>query len=290
MILSRYLKERRISHLHFHFANAALNISVIASVISKIKISVTLHGPSDFEGDDLYFLNNLKKFLAGARFISRNGINNFPEAHGFKNLVLIHCGINLEEFKFSPTIVTSKLKIVSVMRISSQKNPLMIPAVAELLIKKNIDFEWHVIGTGDLGSELSKKIEEKGLGSSVFLDGPLERSLVREKISQSNLSVLLSNQEGIPVFIMESMSLGRLVVATDVGGVGEILKNDRTGFLVSEVTPEAVANSISLAWSHILSEDDHYHSIRMEAFRSVERDFNLSVNVKKIKSWILSMG
>lgn len=59
----------------------------------------------------------------------------------------------------------------------------------------------------------------------------------------ADLFILPSNYEGLPIVILEAMSLGKPIVASDVGGISEIVRNGENGFVV-ENSPEAFRNHI----------------------------------------------
>jgi glycosyltransferase involved in cell wall biosynthesis len=85
--------------------------------------------------------------------------------------------------------------------------------------------------------------------------------------------------EGIPVTIMEAMSLSLPVVATDVGAVGEIVYAERTGLLVPPRDAEALAAAIDR-----LNEDERFASeLASAARKTVESEFDLVASVTALQ-------
>ena len=67
---------------------------------------------------------------------------------------------------------------------------------------------------------------------------------VRPYVEQANVVVLPSWREGLPCSLMEAMSMGRAIVATDVPGCRDVVSEGRNGFLVPVRTPEALAKAL----------------------------------------------
>lgn len=98
----------------------------------------------------------------------------------------------------------------------------------------NYQIEWIHIGSGPLISDLEEKVERnKRSNLKIELKGLLNNKEILDYYKQTYITsfLLLSTTEGIPVSIMEAISSGIPVIATDVGGVSEIV-NERTGKLL----------------------------------------------------------
>jgi glycosyltransferase involved in cell wall biosynthesis len=73
-----------------------------------------------------------------------------------------------------------------------------------------------------------------------------------ELLSWADVTVLLSDYEGVPLSILEAQRLGVVVIATDVGAVSEIIESGRNGILVD---PKQAVDE-TLRWLKVLAEDD----------------------------------
>jgi glycosyltransferase involved in cell wall biosynthesis len=71
-----------------------------------------------------------------------------------------------------------------------------------------------------------------------------ERRDVPDLIDAANVACLSSNAEGVPMFLLEAMALGKPVVATNVGGVAEAVEHEGTGLLVAVGDEESFANAL----------------------------------------------
>ena len=98
------------------------------------------------------------------------------------------------------------------------------------------------VGQGPRSSEIADLHRALGLGSRFRLLG--FRTDVPDLLAASDLMVMSSLTEGLPVSIMEAMSQGLPIVATAVGGVPEAVTDGRNGLLVPSGSPEALAEAI----------------------------------------------
>ncbi|NLI56859.1 glycosyltransferase family 4 protein, partial [bacterium] len=74
--------------------------------------------------------------------------------------------------------------------------------------------------------------------------GEINNSLVPEYLIESDIFVLPSLSEGFPVVVLEAMASGLPVVATNVGGLPEIIQENKNGFLVEPQNPRDLAKKI----------------------------------------------
>lgn len=131
-----------------------------------------------------------------------------------------------------------RIKILFVGRLVPQKRPeLFIETAARLsqrLVDKNLEFT--IVGDGPLRRELEVMARERGLESDrlKFIG---ETSETFRFYESSDILVLTSGHEGTPNVILEAMEFGLPVVATNVGGVPEVV-NDRCGILVDPTDTE----------------------------------------------------
>ncbi len=99
-----------------------------------------------------------------------------------------------------------------------------------------------VVGDGELRPRAERFVREHRLETRVRFIG--QRSDVPQILAASDVFVLSSRWEGLPYTIIEAMMAGLPVVATNVGGVSELVKDGVTGFLVPRRDPKALAEAL----------------------------------------------
>ena len=110
------------------------------------------------------------------------------------------------------------------------------------ILKAHPDTTLLVIGDGPLKQELEGQARELGISEAIRFLG--ERNDVADLLVVMDMFVLPSVSEGMPITILEAMSTALPVVATNVGGIPELVVDGQTGFLVSREQPNALAQAV----------------------------------------------
>jgi glycosyltransferase involved in cell wall biosynthesis len=154
--------------------------------------------------------------------------------------------------------------IVSVGNLIAIKgHQYLIEAMAELVMHQN-DLRCYIIGSGGLRTQLEKQIAKSGLGKNVFLVGSLEHYQIAPWISAADLFVLPSLNEGNPTVLFESLACGCPFIGADVGGVAEIVTDEKLGYLfqpgnVKDMV-EVISTALTAEWdrSYIVDHSKSY--------------------------------
>lgn len=122
---------------------------------------------------------------------------------------------------------------------------LLVLAMAELA-KRNPKLRLYIVGEGQLRTKLAALIHEQNLQECVFLAGGQPNETLKLWYSAADVSCLASSREGMPNVVLESLACGTPVVATRVGGVGEVLVSENLGILV-EPSAEGITAGLERA-------------------------------------------
>jgi len=160
-------------------------------------------------------------------------------------LIVIHNGIDPQPFLKADGAslrqeqgLEKATVLTFVGRLAPQKDPLTLLEV----VKKLPEAVLLLVGDGELRPLVERSIRKLGLVDKARLLG--QRSDVPRILAASNIFVLSSRWEGLPYTIIEAMMAGLPVVATEVGGVPELVEDGVTGFLVPPRDPEALAEAL----------------------------------------------
>lgn len=171
-------------------------------------------------------------------------LERFPYIDGDK-FRIIYCCLDTkeflpEDFKANPDIMKhrddDKLNILFIGRLDRQKQPLLMARIARGLKERGFSFVVHVIGDGSLESqrgELERYIGRHNLSENIRLYGNQPLETLVDWYRTSDMLLMTSAWEGIPVVLYQAMFMGLVCVAPDVGGVGELL-NDQNGCLIRD--------------------------------------------------------
>ncbi|TBW08952.1 glycosyltransferase [Azotobacter chroococcum] len=138
------------------------------------------------------------------------------------------------------------LRVGFVGRLEAVKNPLALVEAADLLLARGIPVELWLIGEGRERARLEAAIRAQELDECVHLLG--YQATPDEHIRQCHVYVQPSLSEGFSIALVEAMGCGVPVIATAVGGAPEIVDPGKTGWLLPEATPSALASVLEEAW------------------------------------------
>ncbi len=132
-------------------------------------------------------------------------------------------------------------------RLTSVKNPNLFLQAAKQVLEKTPEAQFCVIGDGELRQDVEHQVAALGIAERVHFAG-WQRDMPAVYAALDVL-VLTSLNEGTPVTAIEALAAGVPVVATDVGGVADVVRDKETGFLVRSGDAGALAKSISVLLS-----------------------------------------
>lgn len=134
--------------------------------------------------------------------------------------------------------------IISVGRLDTSKNPLLLVEGFALVARNVPDVRLIVVGDGVLRNEIQERISKLCLGDRVIMTGLRSSHEVADLLRLSDCFVLTSAYEGMPMCVLEALGCGIPVVTTRVGEVERIVKPGINGEILSEATPEGLKESL----------------------------------------------
>ncbi len=164
-----------------------------------------------------------------------------------KKTVLVYLGLDLDKFlaKDSDKIkssfqINSQEKVVGyVGRLDPIKGPQFFVEAARLCLLRDSSLRFILAGEGSLRQELEEKVVSWNLGGKIIFAGWQED--IAATMAILDILVLPSLNEAVGIVLIEAQSLGIPVVASNVGGIPEIIKDKQTGILVEPADPQALS-------------------------------------------------
>lgn len=182
-------------------------------------------------------------------------------------------GLNPMESKEGMFLIVSCSNIIPLKRVN-----LIIDSLSR--ISKPEKVKWVHFGSGQYTKKIKKYADEKLSGRIIYeFRGQVPNAEVMRFYRENHVDVFInvSSSEGIPVSIMEAISYGIPVIATDVGGTGEIVFHERNGFLLrkdfnidtlvkyieklqnAEIDIESIRKASRTIWEDAYSRDKNYN-------------------------------
>lgn len=235
MRLAKELEERGVDHLHDHFANPAAHAGYAAIRYLGIGWSLTLHGLSDFDYPGGLLLEDkirAARFVACVTHFGRAQAMRLSDPELWKKLFVARCGIELDQMpERAPDDGT--LSIVCVGRLSPEKGQLGLIEAFKRATDRGLDAELTLVGDGPDQVRIDEAIAALDLTSRVHTPGRKPEAEALEAIARSDVLVLASFMEGLPVVLMEALALEVPVVAPCIAGIPELIEDQVTGLLFS---------------------------------------------------------
>jgi len=232
-VLVDHLRQEGVDHLHNHIATASCSVAMIASAMSGIPYSFTLHGPDIFFEARHWRLDTKIETAAFVSCISdfcRSQAMLFSEPQHWDKLHIVHCGVEPERYGPGPRPTRPTLLFVG--RLAAVKGVSVLFDALTVVIKQHPDVLLRLVGDGPERPLLDARAVEMGFQDHVEFCGYKSQADVAEALSTADIFVLPSFAEGVPVVLMEAMASQVPVVTSRIAGVPELVEDGRSGLLV----------------------------------------------------------
>ena len=206
-----------------------------------------------------------------------------------EKLRLNRTGIPLDQYPFiqRPLPADGSWRFVQACRLIEKKGLLTAMQAFARFRAQHPRARFIIAGDGPMKEKLLAHAAELGIAGAVELRGFLSQSQLAELYAQSHVFLHPSemppdqNQEGVPNSMLEAMATGLPVVATTHGGIPEAVTHERTGLLVPERDPEALARALE----QITSDTDRLYILGQAAARAVRDEFEQTKAIEKLEGF-----
>lgn len=246
--IGRYLHKHRPLAIHVHHFGLLINVFVPAYLMGSTNIVFTEH--STYVMAQRGWMRRAIRFVV--RFVNQMTCVSSSILEYFNRLgipedkmAVVYNGVDTTRFH-PPTRPHSnaiEVRVVAVGRMVEEKDyPTLLEALA-ILKALGYRFRAQIVGDGPLAGELARQHERLGLASHVQLLG--RRAEIPEILRRSDIYVLSSKSEGMPIALLEAMATGLAIAATNVAAVPEVIVDNVNGLLVPKGNEHALAEAIA---------------------------------------------
>lgn len=281
-MVARWMRRHDMAHLHVHFGNAGASVGVLVKVLTGCHLSYTIHGPDEFDdvsGQRLAMKMHAADAVVCISQFARGQLMRISAPLDWAKFQVCRLGVDPRQFTFvAPAEGQSHIRMLCVGRLTPAKGQVLLVQACAQLRDTGLDFSVTLVGDGPDRARVEQAIAELDLQQHVKLAGSLTQDGVRRALAQSDIFVLPSLAEGIPVVLMEAMSSGVPCVSTPVNGIPELIEHGRTGMLATPGDAESLARHLlSLAHNEGLRRE-----IALCAREKVRWHFDLARNVQQL--------
>ncbi|HHT9114695.1 MAG TPA: glycosyltransferase [Candidatus Wunengus sp. YC65] len=206
-----------------------------------------------------------------------------------EKIVIQHIGVNTEKINFKERSFPSDWKIVILCcgRFVEKKGLIYALQALKLLISKNPQIEFRIIGDGVLRNSIGSFIKENNLSPYVYLLGYQPHRVFVEELKKAHIyiqpSVTAQNGDsegGAPTTLLEAQAAGVPVLSTYHADIPEIVVNGKSGFLV----PERDARALAERLEYLIDHPEEWSTMGREGRRHVEMNYNICKETENLEN------
>ena len=198
------------------------------------------------------------------------------------NIIVLRNAVNLDLFprKAASYTPSPPYKALFLGRLGRRKGvPDIIEAAGHL---ERGRYQFTLAGDGDV-TAFRQEVIRGGLHRIVDIPGWIGEQEKRTLLRLSDILILPSYDEGLPMSILEAMASGLPIIATPVGGIPEAVRHGENGFLISPGDPEALAGALE----DVFSVPGRWKSFAEKSREIAERRFNIAETIPVLKSNVM---
>lgn len=285
ILAAEQLRKHAVSHVHNHIGDQSGTVTILAARLAGIGYSITFHGwPVFFDAKNA----RVKEKVLGARFtrsisyFCRSQLMMFSGSDDPTPFKVVHCGLTIAKYAYRPPKEQVR-RLFCAARLSPEKGLTFAVKALKLLVEQGYDLELRLAGNGPSRAELEKLAKELGLADRVKFLGFLTEDEVIDELQTSDLFVLPSFVEGLPVSAMEALAVGVPVIATNIAGTSELVEDGRTGILVRPSDAQALAEAIV----RMIKDYDFRLRAAELGREKVVREFDVDRETAKLNQYLL---
>jgi len=274
--LALEMSRRNLRHIHVHMANNGATVALLACIYDKgLEYSMTIHGSDEFFHVDRFYLKIKTERARFVRCIShfcKAQIMIWSNPDKWADYHIVHCGVDAGRFSMKQDQSDKKFTILFVGRLEPIKGLIVLFEAVKRLTNAGIDCRLDIVGDGPLNDVLLKKAMQIGLLERVAFNGPVGQDEIMDHYDRAHALVISSFMEGIPVVLMEAMAKGLAVVATNVGGITELVEDGSNGFVVPAGSVDHLYDALKRL------ADDHELTVKMgiQGRKKVVEEFSIT--------------
>lgn len=276
------------THIHAHFLGFPSLVAFCVSRLLSIPYSLSAHA------HDIYVVSTPEEIVRAATFrttCTQRNMDYLNRLYPCAPFELVRHGMSIENVKRVDTVQgQGQCRILGVGRLVEKKGFVHLVRACQILKERAESFSCNIVGSGPLLPELKREIAALDLLEDINLLGALPQHRVQEEYRQADVlvvpSVIASNgdRDGLPNVILEAMSSGLPVIATDAGSIPEAVRDGGTGLLVPQKNAGAIADQIQRLNAHPKLRE----SLIDASYNLIESQYRASVWLEKLHALFLA--
>jgi len=256
--LARRFLEEGIEHIHAPWASGPATAAWVASRLTGIPYSFTARAWDIYPPDSL--LPEKLKNAALVRSETRTNIQYLVDCCECdpEKIHLTYNGVPLNAKMEARVKMEEPYRLLALGRFVGKKGYDFLLRGCRILADSGMDFRLTLAGDGPRMTQLKNLAHRLGISDKITFPGFVRYDEVPRLFGEADLLLMPSvvhssgDRDGIPTVIMEALMHRVPVIATDVSGISEVIEDGKTGLLIREKDPDAIAGAVR----HMVSDRD----------------------------------
>jgi glycosyltransferase involved in cell wall biosynthesis len=282
LILLDWMRRRRLTHLHVHFATPASTVALILASMAPITFSMTVHGPDEFYDVPGYRLAEKIEaalFVVCISFFARSQLMKISGQALWSKLEVARLGVDASHFAPPPPRAQPEpLEILCVGRMVPAKGQRILLEAVARLVEEGRSVRLRLIGDGPDRAALEQFAATRGIARHTSFEGAVNQERIRAFYAGADVFALPSFAEGIPVVLMEAMAMEIPCVSTRIHGIPELIRDGVDGLLVA---PSDV-DGLCQAFRTLMDEPCLRQSLGRAGRARVQAEYDLPRSVDRL--------
>lgn len=244
--IAKYARDNAYNIIHCHSSDS-LNLGIIAKFFNrKLKVIGSRRVVFPVKNKMKYNSLFLDKIITVSDAVKNQMLKSGVDEN---KLITIHSGIPLYEIKKTTSSgIKQKIEFANSFIVgttaafTNEKDYPTLIEVAKIVTKKNPKIKFVFLGKGPLFEDIKKLVNDYNLIYQVFFFGYVNEPL--KYIKDFDIYVTSTKSEGLGTSILDAMALGKPVIATNTGGIPEIVRHNKNGILFDKGDYHSLAEAI----------------------------------------------
>lgn len=249
--LMRVIRRVRPHVIHAHSSKAGF-LARLAGLLCRVPVVYTPHGFSFLMtcGERSRFVyrfleRSIRSATAAVIAVSEEEVRQALDlGYARDRVFLIHNGVVPGDFGALAVRETGPLRVGFFGRLTRQKGPdVLLGAITEIVAHlPHVTFCFY--GSGEMADTLQSHVERRQLAAYVKFNGAYAQGEAVERMRETDVIVMPSRWEGCPYEVLEAFQAGVPIVASEVGGLLDVVRNGENGLLVAPEDSEALCDAV----------------------------------------------
>jgi colanic acid/amylovoran biosynthesis glycosyltransferase len=294
LMVGQWMRRARLRHLHVHLASQAASVGLFVHEVFGFGYSLTVHGPDEFYDAERHYLPQkiaMADFICCISSFARSQLMKLSPYVHWNKLVVSPLGVDSDLFAppsassepdpasdSTPSSAFGPFEILCVGRLTPAKGQHILIDAVEQLALEGRPVRLHLVGNGPDEPFLRAHAARTAHPECVIFEGAINQDRIRDFYAAADAFCLPSFAEGLPVVLMEAMSMKIPCVSTHVAGIPELIRPGQDGLLVAPSDLGALAEALR----QLMNDAALRQRLGRSGRARVVELYNLRNNVKKL--------